>query len=123
MGAATPLVIGLERGQGELSRYETVVFQSDHAGADANLVYVERLVKFLLWQRGGHTVYIGGPRQIGEFIQRSYAPDGARRFDHAFMGEQVYERPFRVVICEPGEVPPERELPDPTHHLLILLKP
>jgi predicted NBD/HSP70 family sugar kinase len=104
-----PLVIGLERGSGELSRFETVVLPPAHPNADANFEYVERLVKFLLWQRGGHTVYIGGPSIIGAYIQQCYAPDGPRQFDYQFMGEQVYERPFRVVICQPHEVLVERE--------------
>lgn len=105
-----PLVIGLERGNGEVSRYETRVFPSGHPNAAANLYYVERLVKFLLWQRGGYKVYIGGPREIGNYIRQCYAPDGARRFDEQFMGQQVYEQPFTVVACDPGEVPAEREV-------------
>jgi predicted NBD/HSP70 family sugar kinase len=104
-----PLVIGLEREAGAVSRFETRVFPDGHPQAGENLYYVERLVKFLLWQRGGHTVYIGGPRRIGEFIRQSYSPSGEHRFDYHFMGEQVYQRPFRVVACDPSEVPPARE--------------
>ena len=37
-------------------------------------MYVERLVKFLLWQRGGWKVYVGGPTSIGEHIRKTYAP-------------------------------------------------
>jgi predicted NBD/HSP70 family sugar kinase len=105
-----PLVIGMERGNGEVSRYETRVFPSGHSNAAANLYYVERLVKFLLWQRGGYKVYVGGPREIGEYIRRCYAPDGLRCFDEQFMGQQVYEQPFTVVVCDPSEVPAEREV-------------
>ena len=108
-GAGTPLVIGLERGNGEHSRYETVVYRPDHPMAGANLFYVERLVKFLLWQRGGFRVRIGGPREIGEYVQGCYAADGPRAFDNRFMGGQVYEQPFEVVPCAPEEVPAERE--------------
>ena len=110
VGVAAPLVIGLERSNGEIGRYETLVLPPDHPNAAANLAYVERLVKFLLWQRGGHTIYIGGPRNIAEYIRRCYAADGARRFDYHFMGDQVYERPLRVLACGPDEVPPEREM-------------
>ncbi len=49
-GRAAPLVIGLEREQGFVSRFETVV----RAEADPEtLRYVERNVKFLLWAFGG----------------------------------------------------------------------
>ena len=105
-----PLVIGLERGKGEVSRFEMKVFPEGHPQADANLDAVERLVKFLLWQRGGHKVTIGGPRPVGEYIQQCYSRNGARRFDYAFMGEKVYEQPFTVVVCAPEDVPPEREM-------------
>jgi hypothetical protein len=56
-GAGVPLVLGLERPDGAVSRFETRVFAGDHPRAAANLTYAERLVKFLLWQRGGWKVY------------------------------------------------------------------
>jgi predicted NBD/HSP70 family sugar kinase len=104
-----PLVIGLERSGGEVSRYETIVFPEGHPRAAENLYYIERIVKFLLWQRGGYKVTIGGPRFIGEYIRKTYAPDGERKFDYHFMGEQVYEQTFAVVPCDPSDVPPARE--------------
>ncbi|HEX9012856.1 MAG TPA: ROK family protein, partial [Anaerolineaceae bacterium] len=103
--AGVPLVIGLEREDGKFSRYETRVFPQGHPRAEANLFYAERLVKFLLWARGGHHLYIGGPRQVGEYLRACYAPDGTRRFDAAFMGQQVYQRPFQVELCAAGDVP------------------
>jgi predicted NBD/HSP70 family sugar kinase len=108
-----PLVIGLARDRGQVSRYETRVFPQDHPQATVNLRYVERLVKFLLWQRGGHKVYLGGPRGIGEFIRDVYSPQGERAFDYHFMGEQVYEQTFAVVPCDPAEVPPAYEIGQP----------
>jgi predicted NBD/HSP70 family sugar kinase len=104
-----PLVIGLERNNGEVSRFETTVFPEGHPHAQHDLYFTERIVKFLLWQRGGYKVYIGGPRFIGEYIRRTYAPDGDRKFDFHFMGNQVYERTFTVVPCDPSDVPPARE--------------
>ncbi len=108
-GAGVPLVFGLERADGALSRFETTVWPDDHPQAAANLTYAERLVKFLLWQRGGWKVYVGGPTTVGRHIQATYAPTGARRFDYHFMGEQVYEKTFTVVPMAPEDVPPARE--------------
>lgn len=107
------LVIGVERHHGEISRFETRVFPAGHPRAAENIHYVERLVKFLLWQRGGWKVYLGGPREIGEAIGRIYSPAGARRFDAQFMGEQVYECPFTVIVCDPEDVPPANETGKP----------
>src|SRR5512138_1613070 len=68
-----PLVIGLERGQEGFSRFETQVFPEQHAQAASNLLYAERLIKFLLWQRGAYKLYVGGPRSVGEHIRRAYS--------------------------------------------------
>ena len=104
-----PLIIGLERSDGEIGRFETVVFPEGHPRASEDLYYIERIVKFLLWQRGGWKVFIGGPRFIGNYIRKVYASDGKRKFDNHFMGEQVYEKTFTIVLCEPSEVPPAHE--------------
>jgi predicted NBD/HSP70 family sugar kinase len=108
-GSGVPLVLALERANGELSRFETMVFPKGHPQAEANLQYAERLVKFLLWQRGGWKVYVGGPRSIGEYIQKLYSADGERKFDYHFMGEDVYEQTFTVVVCDASAVPPNHE--------------
>jgi len=108
-GGGVPLLLGLERPDGSVSCFETRVFPEDHPRSETNLIYAERLVKFLLWQRGGYKVYAGGPRPIGEFLRGCYAPGGQRAFDYRFIGEQVYQRPFTVVPCAAGEVPPEQE--------------
>jgi predicted NBD/HSP70 family sugar kinase len=112
-GGGVPLVIGLERTGGAVSRFETRVFPAAHPRAAANLKYAERLFKFLIWQRGGYKAYVGGPHAIGDYIQRCYAPHGQRAFDFHFLGEDVYEKPFRVVACDAADVPPEREVGRP----------
>ncbi len=108
-----PLVLGLERGDGSISRFETRVFREDHDGAAANFHYVERILKFLLWQRGAWRVHVGGPNSIGQSLGQTYSPDGARAFDHKFMGEQVYEKTFTIESCLPENVPEERDATQP----------
>lgn len=108
-GKTVPLVFGLERDHGKLSRFETQVFPEDNPQAWANTYYAERILKFLLWQRGGNKVYVGGPRSIGAYLKKAYAPGGKRNFDYHFMSEQVYERPFSVESCDPSNVPPAND--------------
>jgi len=104
-GRAVPLVLGLEREHGLLSRFATVV----KPGADAaTLLFVERIVKFLLWARGGWKLHFGGPKAIGEFIRKTYAARGARKFDCAMMA-RAYGRKFQVVVTTPGKVPANKE--------------
>ena len=105
-GRAVPLVLGLERENKLVSRYETVVLP----GADAaTLLYVERLVKFLLWARGGWKLYIGGPKQIGDYIRKSYSPRGARKFDCDMM-TAAYLNKFEVVVTTADKVPAAKEM-------------
>jgi predicted NBD/HSP70 family sugar kinase len=103
---AVPLVIGLEREGGLLSRYETIV--DPHAGA-ASLLYVERIVKFLLWARGGWKIHLGGPQQIGAQIRKCYSANGERAFDAELMS-RVYERSFDVAVMDPDSVPEKQEM-------------
>lgn len=104
-GSAVPLVIGLERGRGLISRYETVVDPS----AGETVRYVERIIKMLMWARGGWKIHFGGPKEVGEQIRRAYSPGGERAFDADLM-TRVYERPVEVAIMNAGAVPAEKEM-------------
>ncbi len=108
-GEAVPLVIALERSDGAISRYETIAFPEGHPRAAANLAYAERLVKFLLWARGGWKIVVGGPASVGAHIRSVYSSGGERRFDADFMASRVYEQPFAVATCSADEAPGSRE--------------
>ncbi len=108
-GNGVPLAIAVERSDGTVSRYETQVFPSELPEAANNLRYIERLVKSLLWMRGGYKVFIGGPAEIGQAIAAMYAPGGTRAFDAVEVMSRVYERDFTVVSCTFAEVPAAKE--------------
>ena len=101
--------IGLERSGGEVSRFEFLVYPEGHPEFDANYQYVERILKFLLWQIGGHTIYFGGPRKLAAYLRQAYSENGARKFEYHFIGEQVYQKQFSVIACDVEEVPRARE--------------
>jgi len=104
-GRAVPLVIGLERENKLVSRYETVVLPELDA---ETLLYAERLVKFLLWARGGWKVHLGGPKPLAEAIRRIYSARGERKFDVGMM-TTAYGKKFEVVVTTADKVPAERE--------------
>ncbi|MBN2258325.1 MAG: ROK family protein [Anaerolineaceae bacterium] len=106
---AEQAIIGLERSGGEVSRYSLMLYPEDHPDFSLNHAYVERILKFLLWQRGAHTVFFGGPRPIADHLGRTYSSKGERKFDCRFLGEQVYEKSFSIIACNVHEVPPARE--------------
>ena len=104
----TPLNLALQRGDGSRSRYDTFVISPAKGHLDATQIYVERIVKFLLWQRGGWKLHIGGPAEIGNHIKSVYSANGARRFDVDFMAT-VYEHPFEVMVTGAERVPAAAE--------------
>lgn len=111
-GNGEPLVIALEADNGAVSQFQTEVFSAKDKRFDANFSIVERIVKFLLWQRGGWRVVVGGPREVGEHIQSVYAQSGARSFDAKLM-EEVYGRPFVVEAVAADRVPREKTTAKP----------
>ena len=109
--SSKPLAISLLRGDSTVSVYRTKVLPHTAENRALNVRYVERLLKFLLWQRGGYRILISGEPAIAKEIQAIYSPDGQRAFDHEFMGNKVYGRPMEVEACD--EVPEPRELSIP----------
>jgi len=107
-GQGTPLRVGLQRPDGAVSTFETTVFSDDSPQAAANLPYVERLVKFLLWQRGASCLLVGGPTATGRHLQQVYSRTGPRAFDVDFM-TRVYETPFTIEVVTPADVPNTEE--------------
>ncbi len=107
-GKGVPLRFGVERENGLVSVFATAVFLPGGATDAATAYYAERIVKFLLWSRGGWKVHVQGPKEFGDLIRKAYAPDGARAFDVSLMG-RVYEKPFEVVSVGPADFPASRE--------------
>lgn len=105
-GDAVPLVLGLERECGLISRFETFVRPS---ADDHTLLYVERIIKFLLWSRGGWKLHFGGPQIIGDFIQQCYSARGVRKFD-CHMMELAYGKKFEVILTTPENVPVAKDM-------------
>lgn len=103
-----PLVVGLERNDGGVSFFRTHIFPPEHKLASTNLLYIERLVKTLLWLRGGHKLTIAGPDKIGEFVKEVYSSKGERTFDVNFMSN-IYEKPFTVEISNTKKIYPTKE--------------
>lgn len=107
-GRAVEVQVALEQADGTVSRASTRLLPPDHPGAGANPFFLERWIKFLLWSRGGHRVYLAGPEEMADKLGRHYALETNGRFDAQMMGERIYGRPFEVVHCTPEELPAEK---------------
>jgi predicted NBD/HSP70 family sugar kinase len=93
--ANMPLAIAVERNDGQIAVIDSFIHgTSDKMEADH--FYIDRLVKTLLWQKGGFRIYICGDHEIYEYVAGSYSPKGSRAFDADIMAA-VYEHPFEVI--------------------------
>jgi predicted NBD/HSP70 family sugar kinase len=98
------VIIAVEGAAGQIARKEIEIPPPGEAGGAEVQAYVERVVKFMLWSRGGWRIYIAGADDVGAYIRDSYSSDGKRAFDVELMG-RVYERECEVSIVQPDEVP------------------
>ena len=100
--ATRPFKIAVERENGLVSVFETKLRGAEFA--EANARFVERFVKMLLWSVGGWRVYLCGDDAVAKRMQDAYRAGGKREFDVGFM-QDVYERPFEIVISDEVHFP------------------
>lgn len=93
---ARPFALALLRPDGSVFRHEELLLGAAHPEAARTFRHVERLLKFLLWQKGGSRVLVAGAPEIAAYLKREYSPNGPRAFDYAFMGGKVYGETFTV---------------------------
>jgi predicted NBD/HSP70 family sugar kinase len=104
-----PFRICLERSDGTRSTHDTKILPTGHELAALDLIHVERLLKFLLWQKGGFRIYLGGDDNLARQVAAIYTPAGKRAWDNNFMGDKAYRQPMEFIIAAIDEVPGSRE--------------
>ena len=104
-----PLTIALERESGAVSVFETHILPHTGECIALNHRYVERTLKFLLWQKGGHKITVAGNPRIAEYLRGVYSPTGARAFDCQFMSQRVYKAPLVIESCSIEDAPKPSE--------------
>ncbi len=97
-GSAVPIELALEQTDGSVFRFKTVALPEGHPQAGGNLTHVERMVKFLLWSRGGFRIYFNGPKPLGEALQKHYRETATGKFDSDIIGSRIYDQPIGVVM-------------------------
>ncbi|MCP3968475.1 MAG: ROK family protein [Lentisphaerae bacterium] len=109
-GQGQPLVIALERSSGTTSTLNTEIFPHKGEYIDVNIKYVERMIKFLLWVKGGFRVTIAGCKAIADDIRDIYSAEGVRAFDFDIMGKKIYGETFEIVACDLADAPTSHEI-------------
>ena len=102
---AVPVRLALEQSDGSVFRFDIRVLPETHRQASGNLTFVERLIKFLLWSRGGWRIYIDGPGSIAAHLASHYRHTATGRFDAHLVAQRMFDHPLQVVHTR--DLPPE----------------
>lgn len=97
-GAKKPLGIAVERANGEMAAVETFIHGTPELHK-ADCYYVNRLVKTILWMKGGFRIYVRGDEGIYAYLKQAYSADGCQAFDWDYMAG-IFEHPFEVVMTD-----------------------
>lgn len=105
---STPLVIAVTRSDGTVFRHECRVARHEGENIPLNLRYVERIVKLLLWMKGGSGIVISGQPELAKAVSGLYMPGGDRSFDCDIVGRRIFLEPMTVTSCALDFVPDEK---------------
>jgi len=105
---STPLVIAVTRSDGTVFRHECRVAPHEGENIPLNLRYVERIVKLLLWMKGGSGIVISGHPELAKAVSGLYMPGGDRSFDCDIVGRRIFLEPMTVTSCALDFVPDEK---------------
>ena len=102
------IVIAIVRNQGYTSTMKFSIYK-DGTNDEKNFAVLDRVVKTLLWARGGYKIVVCGSKPVYEYFKAAYDFGGSRDFDRGFMA-RVYERPFEVEYIEnAADAPADKE--------------
>ena len=97
--------LGLEQSDGSVFPFSTEIFPEGNEWTAANLQYLERLVKALLWFRGGFRLHFDGPARAVRHLEQRWRESAAGKFDSNMVGERMFDHSLEIVHT--------REIPQP----------
>jgi predicted NBD/HSP70 family sugar kinase len=101
------LDLALVRQDGTAFRWSSPLLPDAPEHAATTLRYVERVVKFLLWQKGGSRILIAGAPELAPALSSIYGPGGAREFDGNFIGKKIFGESLGFVAVDRAALPAE----------------
>jgi predicted NBD/HSP70 family sugar kinase len=103
-----PVAIAVEQPGASVYVRETWAFAPGDPARPAGHALCERLVKSMLWGRGGTRIWVDGPDDLVAALRRHYSEDPEGRFD-AEMMQRVFISPLEVVQAARADFPKSRE--------------
>ncbi len=108
-GTGVPVSLAVEQPGGCVSVRDAAVFKDGHPDAAAGHACCERLLKSLLWSRGGCRIWVDGPAGLVEALRSHYEQDPTGLFDARILGRTVYGAPLEVIAAKRSSFPASRE--------------
>ena len=105
--AKKPVGIAVERADGQMASCHTFIHGTPEM-AQADHYYIERLVKTILWMKGGFKIYVSGDEGTYEYLKSVYCAGGQQEFDWDYMAN-VFEHPFEIVLVD--KIPEAKDAP------------
>jgi predicted NBD/HSP70 family sugar kinase len=107
------LVLCVTRRDGTVFREETAVLPHEGDSIPLNLTHVERMVKLLLWMKGGSEILVAGHDALAAELAAIYSPSGRRAFDCDVVGRRIYrdQMSVRSIAFEQAPAPRMTAMP------------
>jgi predicted NBD/HSP70 family sugar kinase len=105
-GNAVRVQIALEQNNGNVSHFETCVFPESDNRSAGNFIYLERIIKFLLWSRGGFQIHFDGPSALAAKLAAHYQHEPTGKFDSEIVGQRMFDHSLEFFHV--NALPPER---------------
>ncbi len=100
-----PVSIAMLRPDGTCFVHRTKVLPDEKSGIGLNKKYISKLIKVLLWQKGGNKIIIAGSKIIADELAGSFSANGSRAFDSDLIGTKVFGSPITVEACPLDRMP------------------
>jgi len=97
--SAVDVGIALEQADGSVFHHHTVIFPADHRLAENNFRHIERIIKFLLWQRGGWKIHLSGANDLVPRLQDYYQTNTFGKFDDDVIGVKNNGNSIEIIGC------------------------
>ena len=96
--AKKPVSVAVERADGQMATVHTFIHGTPEM-LKADHYYMNRLVKTILWMKGGFRIYLSGDHDTYEYLKAAFASGGEQDFDWDYF-TNVFEHSFEVVECD-----------------------
>ena len=107
--AKKPIGIAVERANGETAAFPTFIHGTPEM-QEADRYYIRRLVKTLLWMKGGYKVYCDDKDMYAYLHDTAFCDGGIQDFDYHYF-TNIFEHPFEVLLVD--RIPESKDNPKP----------